>query len=76
MGLGLTEAMNNEGILSLDCSAIKEDIVLRKTIVYETLVDPTVMRVASEKQKTQLFIRFGLLKPKTEDIQFVSIYMY
>ena len=54
----------------------KENIVTRKTIVYETLVDPTVIRVASEKLKLELFTRFGLLKPKPEEIQFVSIDKY
>jgi len=53
-----------------------EKIVERKTIVYETLVDPTVIRVAGEKLKDQLFARFGFLKPKPEDIQLVSIDKY
>lgn len=55
---------------------IEEKLVPRKTIVYETLVDPTVLRVASEKHKTKLFTKFGLLKPKPEDIHFVSIDKY
>ena len=51
----------------------KETIVPRKTIVYETRVDPTVIRLAGEKVKQQPFARFGLLKPKPEEIQFVSL---
>jgi hypothetical protein len=63
-------------VISPESIAAKENIVARKTIVYETLVDPTVIRVASEKLKTQLFTRFGLLKPKPEEIQFISIDKY
>ena len=50
-----------------------EKIVERKVIVYKTLVDPTVVKVAGEKLKNKLFVRFGFLKPKPEEIQFVSI---
>jgi len=73
----LTETISNEQIVvSVENTATQENIVARKTIVYETLVDPTVIRVGSEKLKTQLFTRFGLLKPKPEEIQFVSIDKY
>jgi len=53
-----------------------EKIVERKVIVYKTLVDPTVVKVAGEKLKNKLFVRFGFLKPKPEEIQFVSIDKY
>jgi len=73
----LTETACNEKIVaSVEDTHTKENVVPRKTIVYETLVDPTVIRVASEKLKTQLFARLGLLKPKPEEIQFVSIDKY
>ena len=73
----LTETISNEEIvISAENTAAKEDIVARKTIVYETLVDPTVIRVASEKLKQKLFTRFGLFKPKPEEIQFISIDKY
>ena len=76
-GLKLTETVCNERIIvSIENSVPTENIVPRKTIVYETLADPTVLRIASEKQKTQLFTRFGLLKPKPEEIQFISIEKY
>jgi len=55
---------------------INEEIVERKTIVYKTLVDPTVVKVAGEKLKNKLFVKFGFLKPKPEEIQFVSIDKY
>lgn len=67
---------NQEIVIAAESTLIKENVVPRKTIVYETLVDPTVIRVATEKLKTQLFTRFWLLKPKPEEIQFVSIDKY
>lgn len=53
-----------------------EKIAERKTIVYETRVDPTVIKLAGEKVKDQLFARFGFLKPKPEEVQFVSMDKY
>lgn len=50
--------------------------VERKLIIYKTLVDPAVVKVAGEKLKNKLFVRFGFLKPKSEEIQFVSIDKY
>jgi hypothetical protein len=73
----LTETISNEKIvISAENTPAKEDIIPRKTIVYETLVDPTVVRVASEKLKQQLFTRFWFFKPKPEEIQFISIDKY
>jgi hypothetical protein len=54
----------------------KESIVSRKTIVYETRIDPTVIRIAGEKIKNHLFTKFGLFVPKPEEIQFVSAEKY
>lgn len=56
--------------------SVNEQIVDRKTIVYKTLVDPTVVRVAGGKLKNKLFVRFRFLKPKPDEIQFVSIDKY
>ena len=53
-----------------------EKIVEKKLIIYKTLVDPTVVKVAGEKLKNKLFVRFGFLKPRPEEIQFVSIDKY
>ncbi len=73
----MTESTQTEKIVvAVENARAEENIVPRKTIVYETLVDPTVLRVASEKHKTQLFSKFGLLKAKPEEIQFVSIDKY
>jgi hypothetical protein len=73
----LTEAINTESVvISAETSPTKENIVERKTIVYEAPIDPTVIRVSGEKLKQQLFTRFGLLKPKSEEIQFISLDKY
>jgi len=63
-------------VISAETSPTKENIVERKTIVYEAPIDPTVIRVSGEKLKQQLFSRFGLLKPKSEEIQFISLDKY
>lgn len=61
---------------TVDKSPSHERIVYRKTIVYETLVDPTVIKLNGEKLKTRIFTEFFFLKPHREDIQFVSINKY
>ena len=63
-------------IVSAETSTTKENIVDRKTIVYEAHIDPTVIRVSGEKLKQQLFTRFGLFKPKSDEIQFISLDKY
>jgi len=73
----LTETVDTQPIvISTELSSIKENIVERKTIVYEAHIEPTVIRVTGEKLKQQLFSRFGLIKPKSEEIQFVSLDKY
>ncbi len=57
-------------------SACTDKIVPRKTVVYETLVDPTVIKVAGERLKRQLFVRFGFLKSKSVPIELVSMEKY
>jgi len=75
--LALTESISDEKIaISPETSPSHERIVDRKTVVYETLVDQTVIKVTGEKLKTQLFSRFGFFKPYPEDVQFVSINKY
>lgn len=54
----------------------KENIVPRKTIVYQTLMNSSTARIEGEKAKKKLFSRF-LFKLKTPDeIEFVSIEKY
>jgi hypothetical protein len=73
----LTETINTEPVvISAETPPTKETIVKRKTIVYEAPIDPTVIRVSGEKLKQQLFTRFGLFKPKSEEIQFISLDKY
>ncbi|MBN1244419.1 hypothetical protein JXA31_02355 [Candidatus Bathyarchaeota archaeon] len=73
----MTETINAEPVvISAETPTIKENIVDRKTIVYEAHIDPTVIRVSGEKLKQQLFTRFGLFKPKSEEIQFISLDKY
>lgn len=73
----LTETIKTEPVvISAETSPTKENIVERKTIVYEAPIDPTVIRVSGEKLKQQLFTRLGLLKPKSEEIQFISLDKY
>lgn len=55
---------------------IGEKIAERKVIVYKTLVDPVVVKVAGEKLKNKMFVKLKFLKPKPEEIQFVSIDKY
>lgn len=57
-------------------TACTDKIVPRKTVVYETLVDPTVIKVAGERLKRQMFTRFGILKPKSVPIELVSMKKY
>ena len=57
-------------------SACTDKIVPRKSVVYETLVDPTVIKVSGERLKRQLFTRFGILKPKSVPIELYSMKKY
>lgn len=49
-----------------------EKLAERKIIVYKTLIDPTVIKLATEKVKDRLFVKFGFLKPNPDQIQQVS----
>jgi hypothetical protein len=51
---------------------IPEEVADRKLIVYKTLIDPTVIKLATEKVKDRLFVKFGFLKPNPDQIQQVS----
>ena len=60
-------------VIPADPAWKKDKNVERKTVVYETHVAPTVIRVTGEKLKKQLFTKYGVFKPKPEEIQFVSL---
>jgi hypothetical protein len=70
----LTETVTDKKVIvSTEASPFCEKTAERKTIVYETRIDPTVIKVTGEKLKTQLFARFGFMKPRPEEIRLVSI---
>jgi len=72
--LRLTKAVSEEKIVvSTETMPSVEKVAERKTIVYETRIDPTVIKVAGEKFKAQPFTRFGFMKPNPKDIRLVSI---
>ena len=54
-------------------ATLQEKIVERKTIVYETLVDPAVIRIAAENLKDQLFTKYVFLRPPPEEVILVTI---
>lgn len=73
----MTELVSTEPIVAtLDYSSLKEKIVRRKTIVHEVNIDPTMIRISGEKLKLQLFAKFGLFRPKPDEIQFISSELY
>ena len=45
-------------------------------MVYETLVDPTLIKVSGERIKRQLFTRFRFIKPKSAPIELFSMKKY
>jgi hypothetical protein len=49
-----------------------EKIVERKVIVYKTMVDPTIVKLAAEKVKDRVFRRYGFLKPPADQIRQIS----
>ena len=57
----------------LGSQAIPEKVVERRVIVYKTCIDPTVIKLAVERMKKELFVKSGFLKPKPEDIRYISI---
>lgn len=54
-------------------SPFHENIVERKTIVYETLVDPAVIKIAAENIKEQLFTKYIFLRPSPDEVTVLSI---
>ncbi len=56
--------------------SVPEKIAKRKTIVYKSRIDPTVIKLTAEKMKSKLFTKAGFLKPGPEEIRVVSIDKY
>lgn len=62
----LTERIEDGEVIS------NHNIVNRKVIVYKTLVDPTIIKLAAEKTKDRVFRRYGFLRPPANQIRQVS----
>ncbi len=59
--------------LLAESNPLPEKIVKRKTVVYKSRIDPTVIKLTAEKMKSRLFTKAGFLKPGPEEIRVVSI---
>ena len=72
------EAFTNYAMIATEhmLSVCTDKLVPRKTVVYETLVDPTVIKVTGERLKRRLFTRFGFLRSKSVPIELVSMKKY
>jgi len=60
---------------TLDTST-NENIAERRTIVYQTLIDPAVVRIEGEKIKNKLFKKFLFKLSTPEEIEIASIEKY
>jgi len=63
-------------LLLTEMPPVQERVVKRKTIVYRSRVDPTIVKLTAEKMKGKLFIKFGFSKPKPEEVRVVSVDKY
>lgn len=73
----MTESVSEEKlVISSAATPSNEKIAERNTIVYETRIEPNVIETIGEKVKTQLFTKFGFMKPKPDEIQLVTIDKY
>jgi hypothetical protein len=72
--LKLTKGVASSSEISEESeTAISEKVAERRTIVCKTLVDVSVVKIIAEKFKNRIFMKFGLLKPKPNEVQCVSI---
>ena len=69
-------ACADEVVISALVTSTKENIAARRTIVYQTLIDPAVVRIAGEKTKNKLFNKFLFKLNSPEEIEFISIERY
>lgn len=66
----------NENAIVISSEAklpFEEKIVPRKTIVYETLVDPAVIKIAGENLKDELFTKYGIFKANPNEVNITNI---
>jgi hypothetical protein len=80
MGFTLTETVCDQEIVITASQEAKspfaEKIAPRKTIVYETLVDPAVIKITAENLKDQVFSKYGFIRTKPEEVAVTSIDKY
>ncbi len=77
MGLNLSELTYiNEAITSSGVTDTNEKVAPRRTIVYQTLIDPAVVRIEGEKNKHKLFNKYLFNLNNPAEIEFVSIEKY
>jgi hypothetical protein len=55
---------------------IPQTVVDRKTSILKSRLDPEKARLIGEEQKTNLFLKFGFLKPKSDDISLIGFTKY
>jgi hypothetical protein len=73
----LTEAVYADKIVTSSTVKPSEvNIVPRKTIVYKTLIDPSVVRIEGEKLKSTLFKEKTFWQKQSEKIDFISVEKY
>lgn len=59
-----------------EVSLVPDKIAKRRTIVYKSRVDPTIVKLTAEKMKSKLFVKFGFSRPRPEEIRVVSVDKY
>lgn len=72
----LTELEFEQVFDSSSVDSLKENIATRRTIVYQTLMDPATARIEGEKLKNRLFNRYMFKLNTPDEIEFVSIEKY
>ncbi len=55
---------------------LPQKVVERKTAVLKSRLDPDKARLIGEDQKTNLFLKFGFLKPRSDDISLIGFTKY
>lgn len=55
---------------------LPQKVVERKTVILKSRLDPEKARLIGEDQKTNLFLKFGFLKPRSDDISLVGFTKY
>ncbi len=72
----MTEVTFAEVLSSSSSATLNESIAVRRTIVYQTLMDPATARIEGEKRKNKLFNRFLFKLNSPEEIEFASMEKY